>query len=121
MPSSYVTQELHEPEKPHLFWEVYCGGGRTSEIAESLGMTVERFDLSTAWNFDLVEHQEAFKERIKNEMPHEILIAPECKLWSQMQNLSAQSEEQQWRLQHDLFFLDKAALVVTTVAVMELC
>ena len=53
-----------------------------------LGMTVERFDLSTGWNFDLVEHQEAFKEQIKNEMLHEILIAPECKLWSQMQNLN---------------------------------
>ena len=98
---SYVTQELHEQEKPRLFWEVYCGGGRTSDIAESLGMTVERFDLSTGWNFDLVEHQEAFKERVRNEMPHEILIAPECKLWSQMQNLAAQSEEQQWRLQQD--------------------
>ena len=98
---AYITQELHQPEKPRVFWEVYCGGGRTSDLAEGLGMMVERFDLSTGWNFDLLEHQEAFKQRVINEMPDEILLAPVCKLWSQMQNLAAQTEDQKWQLQQD--------------------
>ena len=97
---SYVTSELHSnQDAQRTLWEVYCGGARTSSIAESLGMKVEQFDLSTGWNFDLLEHQEAFKERLRTEAPHEVLLAPTCGPWSRMQNLSAQTEEQRAELQ----------------------
>ena len=97
---SYITAELHAEEQPQrVLWEVYCGGGRTSSIAETLGMKTEQFDLSTGWDFSLLEHQELFKERLRLEAPHEVLLAPTCGPWSQMQNLAAQTPEQQAALQ----------------------
>ena len=96
---AYLTSELHAPsEEPRVLWEVYCGGARTSAVASSLGMVTQCFDLSTGWNFDLLEHQEAFKEKLRAEQPHEVLLAPTCGPWSQMQNLNAQSEDQQREL-----------------------
>ena len=96
---SYITAELHAEEQPQrVLWEVYCGGGRTSSIAETLGMSTEQFDLSTGWDFSLLEHQELFKERLRLEAPHEVLLAPTCGPWSQMQNLAAQTPEQQVHL-----------------------
>ena len=76
---SYITAELHAEEQPQRgLWEVYCGGGRTSSIAETLGMKTGQFDLSTGWDFSLLEHQELFKERLRLEAPHEVLLAPTC-------------------------------------------
>ena len=45
-----------------------------------------------------MEHQEAFKEKLRAEQPRELLLAPTCGPWSQMQNLAAQSDEQQREL-----------------------
>ena len=82
---AYLTSELHSPqEEPRTLWEVYCGGARTSSNASSLGMVTQCFDLSTGWNFDLLEHQEAFKEKLRAEQPHEVLLAPTCAPWSQV-------------------------------------
>ena len=98
---AYVTSELHglhEP-KPRVLWEVYCGGARLSKVAQSMGMMVEEFSYSTGWDFDLREHQNQFLQRLRAEMPDELFLAPECKLWSQMQNITARTEEQQVELQ----------------------
>ena len=98
--SAYVTKELH-PQKEdsrRVLWEVYCGKARTSAIAESMGMAVETFSYESGWDFNLVEHQESFLRRQEAELPHEILLTPECRLWSQMQNLACRSELQKAEL-----------------------
>ena len=55
-----------------MLWEVYCGGARASELAESMGMDVEISSYETGWDFDLKEHQTIFLERLRNEMPDEV-------------------------------------------------
>ena len=35
--------ELHQPERKRVLWEVYCGGARVSALAEAMGMDVEIF------------------------------------------------------------------------------
>lgn len=64
-----------------------------------MGMDVEIFSYETGWDFDLEEHQTAFMERLRTEMPDEVYLAPTCGPWSQMQNLNAKTEAQQ----HDLY------------------
>ena len=93
---AFVTQELHRDERQHrVLGEVYCDGeSRTAHLAEAMGMQVERFSLSTGWDFNLLEHQRLFLERQQEEMPDEILLAPTCKLWSRMQTLACRTEPQ---------------------------
>ena len=92
--SAFLTQELHRPDRPRVLWEVYCGKARTSEIARSLGMETRQFSLETGWNFELLDHQEQFLVLVDEEMPDEILVAPECKLWSRMQSLGRRTPAQ---------------------------
>ena len=94
----YVTSELHSKTK-RVIWEVYCGRARTSEIAESLGATVETFSFETGWNFNLQDHRSAFLRRLEAEVPDELFLAPTCAPWSPMQNLAARDDEQKQRLQ----------------------
>ena len=96
---AYVTNELHNSgDRPRVLWEVYCGEARVAKIAESMGMTVECFGPNTGWDFDDPEHQRAFLERQRDEMPDEVYISPDCRLWSEMQNLAARTESQQLEL-----------------------
>ena len=97
---AYVTQELHPETQTvqRVLWEVYSGMGRTSEIASTLGMHVETFSLDNGWDFDCLEHQFALLQKLEQEMPDEILISPVCKLWSRMQALACQTEEQKENL-----------------------
>ena len=92
--SAFLTQELHRPERPRVLWEVYCGKARTSQIARSFGTETRQFSLETGWNFELLDHQEQFLVLVDEEMPDEILIAPECKLWSRMQSLGRRTPAQ---------------------------
>ena len=95
----YVTSELHAEPKPRVIWEVYTSEGRVSKIAESLGAQVEIFGYSTGWDFDLAEHRKLFLQRLQEEVPDEVLLAPSCGPWSPMQNLNAKTLEQQESLQ----------------------
>ena len=90
---AYVTQELHrEAPAQRVLWEVYCGRSRTSQLAETMGMRVERFSLDNGWDFNLLEHQHLFLKKQLEEMPDEILLAPTRKLWSRMQTLACRTE-----------------------------
>ena len=98
---AYVTAELHpaqEDSRKRVLWEVYCGGARVSQLAESMGMDVEVFGLETGWDFELKEHREAFLQRQRDEAPDEVYFAPMCGPWSQMQNLAARTDEQKFQL-----------------------
>ena len=96
---SYITEALHQPQdRPRVLWEIYCGRSRTSAIAEELGMTVETFGYHNGWDFDLQEHRDLLLKRQQEEMPDEVLLAPTCGPWSQMQNLAARSTQQKAEL-----------------------
>ena len=81
-------------------------------------MNVETFSLDNGWNFDIVEHQFAFMQKLEQEMPDEVLISPVCKLWSQMQALACRTLEQkenlkwerQWHHDRHLQFVKKIYL-----------
>lgn len=93
--SAFVTKELHRPERPRVLWEVYCGTARTSQVAEAMGMEVRRFSYETGWDFDRLDHQEQFLILLEEEQPDEVLVTPECKLWSRMQSLGRRTWHQQ--------------------------
>ena len=76
-----------------------CGRACTSEIAESLGASVETFSFETWWNFNFQSHRTAFLRRLEAEVPDELFLAPTCAPWSPMQNLAARDPEQKRRLQ----------------------
>ncbi len=96
---AYVTSELHEKQSTsRVLWEVYCGHGRTSQLAEVMGMEVKVFSYETGWNFDDPRHQQQFLEMLNEEMPDEVFLAPTCGPWSVMQNINARSDEQREQL-----------------------
>ena len=96
---AYVTAEIHKPkERPRALWEVYCGHGRTSQLAETMGMEVRVFSYETGWDFDNPLHRSQFLALLSQEMPDELFLAPECKLWSVMQNINARDEKQREKL-----------------------
>ena len=70
-------------------------------MAEIYGMQVERFGLDNGWDFDDPKHRRELLRRLRDEQPDEVLLAPSCKLWSQMQNLAAREPDQQDAL-HEL-------------------
>ena len=97
--NAYVTKEIRTGlTQPRMLWEVYSGTARTSAVAESLGMVVETFSMETGWDFNLYPHQQLFLERLVEEEPHEVLVTPVCRLWSQMQNLACQTDDQKTAL-----------------------
>ena len=93
--SAYVTKELHRPERPRILWEVYCGKARTAQLAEGMGMETRTFSYETGWDFELLNHQDEFLRLLEEEAPDELLMAPECKLWSRMQSLGRRTPAQQ--------------------------
>ena len=92
--SAYVTKELHQPERPRLLWEVYCGKARTAQVAASLGMEVRCFSYDTGWDFEQLKHQDEFLALLEDEAPDELLIAPECKLWSRTESFGRRTPAQ---------------------------
>ena len=96
---AYITSELQgEHEKPRVLWEVYCGHGRTSQLAEVMGMEVKVFSYETGWDFDKPEHQRQFLELLQEHMPDEVFLAPTCGPWSTMQNINARDDLQREQL-----------------------
>ena len=61
---AYITEELHQPERKRVLWEVYCGGARVSALAGAMCVDVEIFSYETGWDFDLQEHQDHFIHRL---------------------------------------------------------
>lgn len=97
--NAYVTQELHDEPQPRVIWEVYAGASRMSQMAESFGASVETFSYETGWDFDDPQHRRVFLQRLQDEAPDELFLAPRCGLWSRLQSINARTEEQRGHLQ----------------------
>ena len=91
---AYIAQTLHDMEerRPRKLWEVFCGHGRTSDVAASFGMETQVFGFEIGWNFSLKSHQRAFMDLLAEELPDEVLISPTCAPWSPMQNANMKDE-----------------------------
>ena len=96
-----VTQEIHAPPRPRVVWEIYAGKARVSQICESLGCVTEVFGYETGWDFDVPSHRRHLLQRMVDEEPDEIYVAPRCGLWSTMQSINATSAEKKIKLQDE--------------------
>ena len=97
----FVTDQLRgEPQRWNFsrtskpfFIEIYAGKGNLSRAMERLGydvLTVDRPD----WDLDQASQRDKLLGMIKNLKPEAVWIAPECRLWSTMQNLNVKSQKQ---------------------------
>ncbi|CAJ1339244.1 unnamed protein product, partial [Effrenium voratum] len=69
-------------------WEVFAGKARTSSyLAKMDDVKVETFSLPE-WDLMISEHWKKFLRRLNKEKLDEVLMAPMCKLWSMLQELS---------------------------------
>ena len=71
-----------------MVWEVFAGKARTSSYLEKMDdVKVETFSLPE-WDFMIPEHWKKFLKRLTKDKLDEVLMAPMCKLWSMLQELS---------------------------------
>lgn len=76
--------------KERVVWEVYVGRGRVSEmISKKKNCRSERFGPQEGWDFSRPADRRSFLRRLAEEEPDEVLLSPECRLWSPMQELAA--------------------------------
>ena len=82
------------------FWEVYVDENNLGKylIKNFPDMEVHQFSLPQ-WNFECREAQRDFRKMLADEKPHHVLMAPECRLWSPMQNMNYKTPVQKKLLQ----------------------
>ena len=89
------------------FWEVYVDEGRLSNYLSYLGdVRVRTFSLPE-WDFTREDHRAAFRKEVEEKQPHHIMMAPECRLWSPMQNMNYRTPERRLLLE-DLRSLEES-------------
>lgn len=81
-------------------WELFVREGQTSKfLNRAENVTSRVFSIQNGWNFEETECQKKFMGLLKKEEPDETLMAPMCKIWSSMQELTAsRSDEHRQRL-----------------------
>ena len=81
------------------FWEAYVDEGRLGQYLASIGdVQVSRFTLPD-WDFRDEDQRKEFRRMAEQEGPHHIMVAPECRLWSPMQNLNYKTPERKAELE----------------------
>ena len=89
------------------FWEVYVDEGRLNNYLSYLGdVRVRTFSLPE-WDFTREDHRAAFRKEVEERQPHHIMMAPECRLWSPMQNMNYRTPERRLLLE-DLRSLEES-------------
>ena len=88
----YASKSLDKStHKPHVIWEVFVGACRTSHyLTKYDNVLVEVFSLCTGWdfNFEKAADRKRFLSRLREEQPDDVLMAPMCRLWSPLQELT---------------------------------
>ena len=76
------------------FWEVYVDEGNLGKYLRKNYPDVEvrQFTLPQ-WNFEMPECQLQFRKLLAEEKPHHVMVTPECRLWSPMQNMNYRTPE----------------------------
>ena len=87
---SLVYSAQDPPQKQHVVWEIYAGRGRVSEqVNEFENCKAVRFGLKDGWDFSRPADRRKFLAKLKAEEPDDVLLSPVCKLWSPLQELTA--------------------------------
>ena len=82
------------------FWETYVDEGRLGQYLTCIGdVQVSRFTLPE-WDFYDEEQRKEFRRLAELEEPHHVMVAPECRRWSPMQNLNYRTPERKEELQN---------------------
>ena len=76
-----------------LFIEIYAGKGNLSKAMAQIGYDALSVD-RPEWDLDQKNQRQKLLSLIKELKPEAVWIAPECRLWSTMQNLNVRTEEQ---------------------------
>ena len=98
-----IYSAVHNSEEHNRvlkFWEAYVDEGRLGQYLACIGdVQVSRFTLPD-WNFCDEEQRKEFRRLAEVEEPHHVMVAPECRLWSPMQNLNYRTPERKEELQN---------------------
>ena len=90
-----VKDAQNPPKKEHVVWEVYAGRGRVTEQVNMLdGCRGERFSIKDGWNFDNPKDRKKFLQKLVQEEPDDVIISPSCRLWSSLQELTANRSDE---------------------------
>lgn len=90
-----VNEARNPPKKEHVVWEVYAGRGRVTEQVNMLnGCRGERFSIKDGWNFDNPKDRKRFIQKLVREEPDDVMISPSCRLWSSLQELTANRSDE---------------------------
>ena len=83
-------------ERKVKIWEVFAGKGRlTKTLQDKYPMVdAERFSLDDGWDFQKPGDRKKFLKKLREEEPDSVMLAPPCKLWSQLQELAASKSEE---------------------------
>lgn len=85
-----IQDARNPPVKKRVVWELYAGKGRTTDCVNQIDNCIgEKFGYNEGWDFRKPAHRKEFLRRLREEEPDEILISPECRLWSPLQELTA--------------------------------
>ena len=98
-----IYSAVHNSEEHNRvlkFWETYVDEGRLGQYLACIGdVQVSRFTLPD-WDFCDEEQRKEFRRLAELEEPHHVMVAPECRLWSPMQNLNYRTPERKEELQN---------------------
>lgn len=83
-----VQSRSEDADRKLIFWEVYVDEGNLSKFLEAKRDATTKVFKQAEWDFDLQETQDRFLELMDKEQPHHVMMAPECRLWSPMQNMN---------------------------------
>ena len=116
-----VSQTINKETKCRVIWEVFVGEGRTTKhLSKFPHVVTEVFSLQTGWDFRIGSHRSKFLQRLREEEPDELLLAPMCKLWSPIQELNiARSEKYKQKLSEEREYNHDTILTMCSVAYQE--
>ena len=96
-----IYSAVHNSEEHNRvlkFWEAYVDEGRLGQYLASIGdAQVSRFTLPD-WDFRDEDQRKEFRRLAEQEGPHRIMVAPECRLWSPIQNFNYKTPERKEEL-----------------------
>ena len=96
-----VVEKSKIHQRTLKFWEVYVDdeGNLVRYLRQTYpDVEVAQFSLPR-WNFEDLEIQRDFRKLAAQEKPHHMMMAPECRPWSLMQNLNYRTPERRALLQ----------------------
>ena len=75
-----------------VVWEVFTGKGQLSREITDQGGDAQNFCKATGWNFSQPKVRKRFLQKLQEEQPDEVMIAPSCRIWSFLMDRTVASD-----------------------------